>query len=113
MSADELLGVWDVEEIEGEGALKVRRIPWLSFAQDGQWNGKAVNHLGGTWSMSGDRVTIKHGMSTMMGGSADEMRQERRFLDALRRSAFAERDAAGRLVLRDEDRVVLLVASRR
>lgn len=98
-----IVGSWLAEDIGGGGVIDDAQST-LTVAADGAVNGKsACNGFGGTATIEGDKVTFGPMIGTLMACAEAIMDQERKFYDALDRTASFRIDETGKLFLLDED----------
>ena len=100
-AASAIVGSWLAEDIGGAGVLGDVRAT-LSIAADGAVSGRSgCNGFGGTATVAAGQVSFGPLAGTLMACADAVMDQERRFYDALERTASFAIDPAGRLVLSD------------
>jgi heat shock protein HslJ/uncharacterized membrane protein/uncharacterized lipoprotein YbaY len=99
---DLLLGAeWVVENIGGAGIVDRSRAT-LRFAEDGKVGGRSsCNIYTGSYTLTGEALTVGDTATTMMTCAPALMQQEQRFLDILQQLQRFEIEAAGALVLVD------------
>ena len=101
--ADLLRGDWTVENIDGKPTMKAHK-PSLSFGTDAQLSGSgSCNRYFGSYTLSGEGLTISGIGSSMMMCEQPIMDQEARLLDTLRNTQRFEIAPDGRLSLRAKD----------
>jgi heat shock protein HslJ len=102
-------GSYRVVEIDGAPALDRPRADF-SFGEDGRVTGCAtVNRVFGPYEVDGDILRCGALAGTMMAGPPEAMEQEQRLHRALSQPlTVVPDDAAGRVVLRGADAVVVL-----
>lgn len=100
-AAPKIVGSWLAEDLGGGGVIDDLQST-LTVAADGSVNGNGgCNGFGGTATIDGDKVTFGPLAGTLMACAEAVMDQERRFYDALERSASFRVDEAGKLILLD------------
>lgn len=99
-----LRGEWTVEEIKGEPVVKGSAVT-LNFEDDGNVSGSAsCNRYFGTFTLTGESLTLSKAGASMMICEEVLMDQERGFLDALATTNHFSIGADGRLTLLASDR---------
>ena len=107
-----LAGTWDVTSILGSPVVEGTPA-FVEFTAEGRFVGNAgVNHLGATYTLEGDVLSLSQVVSTMMAGPEPLMEQEQRMTAALPRVRSATIEG-GTLVLRDGNGVELVRAQKR
>lgn len=102
-AAPAIAGSWLAEDIGGSGVVDNVQST-LTIAADGTVNGDSgCNGFGGTATIEGDRVTFGPMVGTLMACAEAVMDQERKFYDALDRTASFNVDETGKLVLLDDE----------
>ncbi len=80
-------GKWTLSDLNGRAVKSNNRGgPFIEFHQDkGEISSNTgVNGLGGTYKLTGNKLTIKPGAQTMMAGPPEMMDQERAFVNMLK-----------------------------
>lgn len=107
-----LVGAWDVSSIQGSPVVDGTPA-FVEFTPEGRFVGNAgVNHLGATYELEGNVLSLSAITSTKMAGPDPLMQQEQRMTAALARVRTGTVEA-GTLVLRDGGGAELLRAQRR
>jgi putative lipoprotein len=101
-TASRIAGTWLAEDIGGGGVIDDAQST-LTIAADGTVNGNSgCNGFGGTATIEGDKVTFGPMVGTLMACAEAIMDQERKFYDALDRTASFRIDEVGKLILLDD-----------
>jgi len=100
-AAPAIVGSWLAEDFGGGGVIDDLQST-LTIAADGTVTGHSgCNGFGGTATIAADKITFGPLAGTLMACAEAVMDQERKFHDALERTASFSIDAQGKLVLHD------------
>lgn len=94
---------WVVEDLNGGGIIDRSRMT-LDFGADGRISGRAsCNEYTGTYSLTGESLTVSKSATTMKACAPSLMQQEDKFLDLLRNTHRFSLSPDGALILHTGD----------
>ena len=94
---------WVVEDIGGNGIIDSSRVT-LNFLPEGRVAGRAsCNQFMGSYSLTGEGMSIDNAATTLMACAPALMDQERRFLDVISQVSGFDFNQHGALILRTDD----------
>lgn len=99
---------WVVEDIDGRGIIDRSRVT-LNFGADGRlWGRASCNAYQGDYTLTGESLTLALSATTMMACAPALMDQESKVFALLARVHAFELDSTGALLLKIDDKPVLL-----